>query len=230
MATLPAAWRRLNEKKRRDRTVSARIRTLARRKTTLPPLESAKVAGLRYVDDARTPGIRRIGSTRRVRYVAPNGATISDPAELQRIRSLAIPPAWTDVWICPDPRGHLQATGRDARGRKQYRYHARWREVRDEVKYGRLIAFAQALPAIRRRTDADLRRSGLPREKVLAAVVQLLEKTLISVGNEEYARENGSVGLTTMKDKHARIRGGSVHFEFRGKSGIAHEIDLTDPR
>jgi DNA topoisomerase-1 len=149
---------------------------------------------------------------------------------LDRIRSLAIPPAWTDVWICPAANGHLQATGRDARGRKQYRYHARWREVRDEVKYGRLIAFAEALPAIRQRTDRDLRRSGLPREKVLAAVVQLLEKTLIRVGNEEYARQNGSVGLTTMKDGHAKVQGGKVRFEFRGKSGIEHAIDLEDRR
>src|SRR3954465_11422090 len=230
MATLPAAWRRLNEKKRRDRTVSARIRTLARRKTTLPPLESAKIAGLRYVDDARPPGIRRIGSKTRVRYVAPNGATISNAAELERIRSLVIPPAWTDVWICPDPRGHLQATGRDARGRKQYRYHPRWREVRDEVKYGKMIAFAEALPRIRRRWDADLRKAGLPREKVLAAAVQLLEKTLIRIGNEEYARDNGSVGLTTMRDQHAKIHGPTVRFEFRGKSGIAHTVDLRDRR
>ena len=124
------------------------------------------------------PGIRRIGSTHRVRYVDVSGRTIADRSVLQRIRALAIPPAWTDVWICADPRGHLQATGRDARGRKQYRYHPRWREVRDEVKYGRLIAFAQALPRIRRRTGADLRKTGLPREKVLATVVRLLEKTL----------------------------------------------------
>ena len=196
----------------------------------LDPVESAKAAGLRYVDDETTRGIRRLGSTSRVRYLDPNGRTVSDPAELQRIRALAIPPAWTDVWICPIPNGHLQATGRDARGRKQYRYHARWREVRDEVKYGRLIAFAEALPRIRQRTDADLQRPGLPREKVLAAVVQLLEKTLIRVGNEEYARQNGSVGLTTMRDAHAKIEGGKVRFEFRGKSGIEHAIDLEDRR
>jgi DNA topoisomerase-1 len=141
-----------------------------------------------------------------------------------------IPPAWTDVWICTDSRGHLQATGRDARGRKQYRYHPRWREVRDEVKYGKLIAFAQALPRIRQRTDADLRKNGLQREKVLAAVVQLLEKTLIRVGNEEYARDNGSVGLTTMREKHATVTGTTVRFEFRGKSGVQHAIDLRDAR
>jgi DNA topoisomerase-1 len=227
---LPAAWRRLDDEKRRNQRVSARIRTVARQRASLPPIESAKVAGLRYVDDTRTPGIRRIGSKRRVRYVAPNGATISDKAELQRIRSLVIPPAWTNVWICPDPRGHLQATGRDARGRKQYRYHPRWREVRDEVKYGKMIAFAEALPRIRRRVDADLRKPGLPREKVLAAAVQLLEKTLIRIGNEEYARDNGSVGLTTMRDQHARIRGPHVRFEFRGKSGVAHTVDLHDRR
>src|SRR5207248_5923434 len=150
--------------------------------------------------------------------------------EAQRIRALAIPPAWTDVWICPNPLGHLQATGRDARGRKQYRYHPRWREVRDEVKYGRLIKFAQTLPRIRARANADLRQSGLPREKVLAAVVQLLEKTLIRVGNEEYARENRSFGLTTMRDQHAKVAGSTVRFEFRGKSGIVHAVDLHDAR
>ena len=194
------------------------------------PLESAKLAGLRYVNDQTMPGIRRVGSKARVRYVLPNGSTLADRTQLQRIKSLVIPPAWTDVWICPLPNGHVQATGRDARGRKQYRYHPRWRAVRDEVKYGKLIAFAEALPAIRRRTESDLRRTGLPREKVLAAVVQLLEKTLIRVGNEEYARQNGSVGLTTMKDGHAKIAGGHVRFAFKGKSGISHAIDLEDRR
>jgi len=196
---------------------------------TAPP-ESAKMAGLRYVDDARVPGIRRIGSKSRVRYVGPNGRTIADRAALQRIKSLVIPPAWTDVWICPDPRGHLQATGRDARRRKQYRYHPRWRDVRDEVKYGRLIAFAQALGKIRQRTRANLRLNGLRRQKVLAVVVQLLEKTLIRVGNEEYARENHSFGLTTMRDSHATIKGTTLRFEFRGKSGIEHAVDLRDAR
>jgi DNA topoisomerase-1 len=227
---LPAAWRRLQQDERQRKAATGRIRALARASKALPPDESAKVAGLRYVNDERMPGIRRIGSKTRVRYVDPRGRTIADRAEIQRIRSLAIPPAWTDVWICPDPRGHLQATGRDARGRKQYRYHARWREVRDEVKYGRLIAFAQTLPRIRARVEADVKRRGLPREKVLAAVVQLLEKTLIRVGNEEYARENKSFGLTTMRDQHARVRGGSVRFEFRGKSGIGHAVDLRDAR
>ena len=230
MPKLPGAWRALHAASRRKIVATRRIRTLVRAKAQLQHPESAKIAGLRYVNDNHTPGIRRIGSTRRVRYVHPNGATVSNPAELQRIKSLVIPPAWTDVWICTDSRGHLQATGRDARGRKQYRYHPRWREVRDEVKYGKLIAFAQALPRIRQRTDADLRKNGLQREKVLAAVVQLLEKTLIRVGNEEYARDNGSVGLTTMREKHATVTGTTVRFEFRGKSGVQHAIDLRDAR
>jgi DNA topoisomerase-1 len=182
------------------------------------------------VNDQTTPGIRRIGRKPRVRYVLPNGRSLSDPNELDRVTRLAIPPAWTDVWICPIANGHLQATGRDARGRKQYRYHARWREVRDEVKYARLLSFADALPQIRQRTDADLRRQGLPREKVLAAVVQLLEKTLIRVGNEEYARENGSFGLTTLTDEHATVRGERIRFSFRGKSGVSHAVDLSDRR
>ena len=155
---------------------------------------------------------------------------MSAPAELARIKALVIPPAWTDVWICSDPRGHLQATGRDARGRKQYRYHTRFRQMREEAKYGRLPAFAQALHRIRRRTAADVRKRGLPRVKVLAAAVQLLEKTLIRIGNEEYARANGSVGLTTMRDRHTKVRGADVRFEFRGKSGIAHVVDLHDAR
>ena len=182
------------------------------------------------MSDERTPGIRRLGSPGRFRYVRADGKKVSNAAELARIKSLVIPPAWTDVWICADPRGHLQATGRDARGRKQYRYHPRFRQMRDEVKYSRLPAFAQALRRIRRRTAADVRKNGLPREKVLAAAVQLLEKTLIRIGNEEYAKTNGSVGLTTMRDRHARIRGGSVRFEFRGKSGVAHAVDLHDAR
>ena len=232
---LPSTWRRLGAEQRRARTEHARMRASVRARATsdipqVDPLESARLAGLRYVNDQKMPGIRRIGSKTRVRYVLPNGRTLGDRAELQRIKSLVIPPAWTDVWICPLANGHLQATGRDARGRKQYRYHPRWREVRDEVKYGKLIAFAEALPLIRRRTEADLKRAGLPREKVLAAVVQLLEKTLIRVGNEEYARENGSVGLTTMKDGHAKIDGGRVRFAFKGKSGVAHAVDLEDRR
>src|SRR5437773_8802489 len=164
------------------------------------PIESARAAGLRYVSDL-SPGIRRKRAGKGFTYLTSEVSAIRNSETVRRIKGLAIPPAWTDVWICPDPRGHLQATGRDARGRKQYRYHSRWREVRDEVKYGRLIAFAEALPRIRARTAADLRKTGLPRERVLAAVVQLLEKTLIRVGNEEYARDNGSIGLTTMRDQ-----------------------------
>jgi DNA topoisomerase-1 len=201
-----------------------------RARGAVDPLASARVAGLRYINDGTTPGIRRVGTPGHFRYLSIRGRAIKDPAELQRIRSLAIPPAWTDVWICPHALGHLQATGRDARGRKQYRYHSRWREVRDEVKYGRLAAFAQALSVIRRRTRADLNRPGLTRERVLAAVVQLLEKTLIRVGNEEYARDNRSYGLTTMRNQHATIAGAHLNFEFRGKSGIQHAVDLHDAR
>ena len=192
--------------------------------------EAKKLTRLRHVNDETTRGIRRVGAPNHFRYIGSNGRAITDARELPRIKSLAIPPAWTDVWICPDPNGHLQATGRDARGRKQYRYHPKWRQIRDEVKYGRMIPFAEALRAIRRRTAADLRKPGLSREKVLGAVVQLLEKTLIRVGNEEYARQNHSFGLTTMRDQHARINGSKVRFEFRGKSGIKHAIDLEDKR
>ena len=150
--------------------------------------------------------------------------------DLGRIRSLVIPPAWEDVWISPDPRGHLQATGRDARGRKQYRYHPRWRQVRDETKYDRMIGFAQALPKIREHTARDMQRQGMPREKVLATVVQLLEKTLIRVGNDEYAKQNRSFGLTTLRDGHVDVKGTTVRFSFRGKSGVEHEIPLEDRR
>ena len=192
-----------------------------------PPVESAKAAGLRYTTDAK-PGIRRRRRGKTFSYVGPDGRVIRAAAELARIRALVIPPAWADVWICPDPRGHLQATGRDARGRKQYRYHPRWREVRDETKYERVIGFAQVLPVIRRKTSEHLRRQGLPREKVLATVVQLLEKTLIRVGNDEYARSNRSYGLTTLRDGHVDVTGPRVRFSFRGKSGVEHEIDLND--
>ena len=190
---------------------------------------AAKQAGLHYVDDS-APGIRREKHGRSFRYIGPTNRSIRDEGTLARIRSLVIPPAWTEVWICRDPNGHLQVTGHDARGRKQYRYHPRWREVRDENKYEKLIAFARALPRIRRRVAGDLRRQGLPREKVLAAVVKLLETTLVRVGNEEYAEENHSFGLTTMRDRHAKVAAGRVHMEFNGKSGVSHEIDISDPR
>ena len=196
--------------------------------TQQPPRHAARTAGLTYWVDDR-PGIRRVGHGHAVRYVTAHGRPVA-ARDRARIRALVIPPAWTRVWICPDPRGHLQATGRDARGRKQYRYHARWRQIRDEDKYGRLADFGRALPAIRRRLARDLRRRGLPRDKVLATVIRLLEKTLIRVGNEEYARENHSYGLTTMRDAHVRVSGGTVRFLFRGKSGVRHELQLDDRR
>ena len=196
---------------------------------TIDPSAAARDAGLRYVTDDR-PGIRRIRAGRGFRYIGPDGVAIRDAATLERIRALAIPPAWTDVWICPSATGHLQATGRDARGRKQYRYHPDWRESRDAVKYERLIAFAEALPTIRRRVSADLRRRGIPREKVLALVVRLLELTLIRVGNDEYARLNRSFGLTTLRDRHVRVGRSAIRFRFRGKSGREHEVGLSDRR
>ncbi len=193
------------------------------------PVESAKAAGLRYVNDSM-PGIRRERDGDEFVYIGPDGQPITDEKTLERIKSLGIPPAYTDVWICPTPRGHIQATGRDAKGRKQYRYHPRWREVRDETKYTRMIAFGQALPHIRARVDQDLSLPGLPRAKVLATVVRLLETTLIRVGNPEYARDNKSFGLTTMRDRHVDISGSKVQFHFRGKSGKTHTIDIKDRR
>jgi DNA topoisomerase-1 len=187
----------------------------------------AEAASLRYVSDAR-PGIRRKRAGAGFTYIAPNGSTIRDPATLERIRAIGIPPAWTDVWICPIANGHLQATGRDAKGRKQHRYHARWRAVRDENKYGRLARFARALPAVRRRVAADLAAAGMPQRRVLAMVVRLLETTYIRVGNEEYARSNGSYGLTTLTDDHVRVRGARIRFSFRGKSGKDHDIEIND--
>jgi DNA topoisomerase-1 len=186
-------------------------------------------ASLRHAADDR-PGITRRRSGRGFSYRAADGRTIREPDTLARIRSIAIPPAWTDVWICPLPNGHLQATGRDARGRKQYRYHPRYRARRSGAKFERLIAFARALPAIRDQVDRDLGRTGLPREKVVAAVVRLLELTLIRVGNDEYARLYRSFGLTTLRDRHASIDGSAVTFRFRGKSGQRHEVRLRDQR
>ena len=193
------------------------------------PIESAQAAGLRYVSDTQ-PGIRRKKSGKGFSYLGTDGKTIRDSRELARIRSLAIPPAYTDVWICPSPNGHIQATGRDARGRKQYRYHAKWREVRDETKYGRMLAFSEALPGIRKRVERDLGRAGLPREKVIATVVRLLESTCIRVGNDEYAKANRSYGLTTLQDRHVEISGSKLRFEFRGKSGKTHTVSLNDRR
>jgi DNA topoisomerase-1 len=190
---------------------------------------AAKSAGLRYVSD-ETSGITREKQGKDFRYRTQDGRLVKDAATLKRIRSLAIPPAYTDVWICPLGNGHIQATGRDARRRKQYRYHPEWRAVRDENKYERTMAFARALPHIRRQIKRDLARPGLGREKVLAAITRLLETTLIRVGNEEYARENRSFGLTTMRNRHVSVKRGTIHFDFRGKSGKHHEIDLHDTR
>jgi DNA topoisomerase-1 len=193
------------------------------------PVESAKAAGLRYVTDDE-PGIRRRKSGKGFTYLDLQGKAIRDPKVLERIRKLAIPPAWTDVWICPRANGHLQATGRDAKGRKQHRYHPDWRSVRDETKFGRMIAFGEALPKIRGRVERDLSLRGLPREKVLAAVVKLLETTLIRVGNKEYVKQNNSFGLTTLRDQHVDISGSTVRFEFRGKSGKEHSVEIQDRR
>jgi DNA topoisomerase I len=193
------------------------------------PVEAAEEAGLRYVSDEQ-PGYSRKPNGDDFEYLDTEGKPIRDEQRLLRIKRLAIPPAWADVWICPSANGHLQATGRDARRRKQYRYHDRWREVRDENKYDRIVIFGNALPKIRRRVNKDLKLPGLSRNKVLATVVELLERTSIRVGNEEYARENKSFGLTTMQDRHVDVKGSKLRFRFRGKSGRDHEIDLTDRR
>jgi DNA topoisomerase-1 len=204
---------------------------MKRGKIVLPadPLESAQAVGLRYVSDA-IPGIQRRRAGKGFTYIGPDGKPVRDKATLQRIKSLVIPPAWTDVWICPRADGHLQATGRDAKGRKQHRYHPQYRDVRDKVKYSRMKAFAAALPVIRERVREDLARQGVPREKVLAAVVRLLETTLIRVGNDEYAKQNDSFGLTTMRDEHVDVSGARMRFRFKGKSGKEHQIELSDPR
>jgi DNA topoisomerase-1 len=202
------------------------------RRQAQPPttgaVEAAKAASLRYVSDA-APGIRRRRSGRGFSYAGPDGMRLRDKSALARIRSLAIPPAWANVWICPLAHGHLQATGRDARGRKQYRYHARWRIARDETKYERMLVFGRTLPRIRAGVGDDLALSGLPRDRVMATIVRLLETTFIRVGNEEYARLNGSFGLTTLRTHHVKIDGGTIRFRFPGKSGKLHTIALDDP-
>jgi DNA topoisomerase-1 len=192
-------------------------------------IEAAEEAGLRYVSDEQS-GYTRKAKGDDFEYFDAEGKSIRDEQRLLRIKRLAIPPAYTDVWICPSPNGHIQATGRDARGRKQYRYHERWREMRDENKYDRMAAFGEALPKIRKRVSKDSALAGLPRNKVLATIVKLLERTLIRVGNEEYARDNKSFGLTTMQDRHVDVKGANLRFRFRGKSGIKHEADVTDRR
>src|SRR5881396_1999195 len=192
-------------------------------------LEAAEEAGLQYVSDDR-PGYTRRANDGDFEYLDTQGKQIRDERRLLRIKRLAIPPAWTDVWICPSAAGHIQATGRDARRRKQYRYHERWRQLRDENKFGRLADFAKALPKIRQRVTHDMRLPGLPREKVLATVVRLLERTFIRIGNAEYARENKSFGLTTMQGRHVTVKGARLRFRFRGKSGRQHEVGVTDGR
>ena len=188
-----------------------------------------RAVGLGYVTDAQ-PGIQRRRRGKGFSYRGVDGKAISDRDELQRIRALAIPPAYVDVWICVNPRGHLQATGRDARGRKQYRYHAHWRELRDHGKFDRVLAFGAALPKLRRRLRRDLALPGLPREKILALIVRLLDDTLIRIGNESYLRDNHSYGLTTLRTRHVRAERGRLRFAFRGKSGIEHEVELSDKR
>jgi DNA topoisomerase-1 len=190
-------------------------------------VEAARAAQLRYVSDSR-PGIRRRAAGSGFVYLETEGRPVEEEVVLARIKSLAIPPAWTEVWICRLSHGHLQASGRDARGRKQYRYHARWRKVRDECKFDRMLQFGEALPRIRKRVEEDLRLTRLSREKVLAIVVRLLETTFIRVGNEEYARTNKSFGLTTLKDRHVKIKGAKIVFRFRGKSGKEHQITLAN--
>jgi DNA topoisomerase-1 len=213
------------------RALAPRRKARKLRPVELPaePVDSARLAQLRYASDDQ-PGIRRQKCGAGFAYYDPAGKPVRDRATLIRIRRLVIPPAWTDVWISPYENGHLQATGRDARGRKQYRYHARWRQVRDETKYTKMLLFARALPKIRRQVEEDVKLPGLSRRKVLATVVRLLEATLIRVGNDEYARNNNSYGLTTMQDKHVEVNGSQVRFNFHGKSGKWHTIELADRR
>ena len=231
------------EKKKIDSLASRRVnpRGLSRPRRSVPtgsvadlrivsdPIEAAEEAGLRYVSDDQ-PGYTRKAKGDDFDYFDTEGKLIRDEQRLLRIKRLAIPPAWTDIWISPSANGHIQATGRDARKRKQYIYHERWREMRDENKYERIVSFGKALPKIRRRVSKDLSLPGLLRNKVLAAIVQLLELSFIRVGNEEYARENKSFGLTTMQDRHVDVKGSKMRFRFRGKSGIKHDVDVTDRR
>lgn len=193
------------------------------------PVKSAKKAGLLYVHPS-SPGIERKKAGKGFVYELPNGKTVKDAKILERIRSLGIPPAWKDVWICTHENGHLQATGRDARGRLQYLYHPEWRAVRSQTKYHRMLTFAEVLPKIRRKTRRDLKGKGMTRERVLAAIVRIMEKTLIRIGNEEYAKENDSFGLTTMRNKHVEVEGSVARFHFKGKSGVVHDVELSSPK
>ena len=195
----------------------------------IEPEQMAQMAGLRYVNDDE-PGFRRKPWGRGFTYLHPNGEHIQEAELRSRLEALVIPPAWTDVWICLDPNGHIQATGRDAQGRKQYIYHADWGAVRNQVKFSRIVSFAESLPDLRMRVDQDLRLRNLSREKVVAIVVRLLEETLIRIGNLEYARNNGSFGLTTLHDEHLKVSGSTLYFEFNGKSGKQHEIAVQDRR
>jgi DNA topoisomerase-1 len=197
--------------------------------TIVDPRDAAETAGLAYVSD-ETPGIRRRKSGKGFTYTKPDGTKVSDKATLERIRSLAIPPAYTEVWICPKANGHIQATGRDAKGRKQYRYHAAFREVRESTKYEHMLEFARGLPAIRKTIDEHMSLRGLPREKVLATVVHLLENTLIRVGNSDYVKQNKSYGLTTLRDPHVKVEGGELRFQFKGKSGKTWKLQVKDRR
>jgi DNA topoisomerase-1 len=211
------------------RKLSAEKKKIPRIEIVTDPEEAAEEAGLRYVSDDQ-PGYTRKRRGKKFVYFDTEGKEIRDENRILRLNRLAVPPAYTDVWICPSPNGHLQATGRDDRGRKQYRYHERWRAERDENKYEKMVVFGHTLPKIRRRLARDLKRRGLPREKVIATVVQLLEKTFIRVGNEEYAKENKSFGLTTLRNRHVKVRGATVRFRFRGKSGQEHDIGTEDRR
>jgi len=223
------AWGRTRIIDRRNWSSAAMQDTESNDAAVVDAAEAAESAGLRYVTDSE-PGISRRNGGDELAYVHANGAAVRDAATLERIRKLAIPPAWTDVWICPRADGHLQATGRDARGRKQYRYHAGFREVRESTKYEHMMAFAKALPALREAIARDMALRGLPREKVLATIVHLLETTLIRVGNDDYARTNKSYGLTTLRDKHLEVSGAQLRFQFKGKSGKTWKLQLQDRR
>jgi DNA topoisomerase I len=219
----------LSRRRTRIAFVPKKKKKIAKIEIAPDPVEVAEDAGLRYVSDDQ-PGYTRKAKGKDFEFFETDGKAIRDETRLLRIRRLAIPPAYKDVWICPSPHGHIQATGRDARGRKQYRYHERWREARAENKYDRMLVFAQTLPKIRRRVNKDMAMRDLPQNKVLATVVQLLGRTFIRIGNEEYARENKSFGLTTMQDRHVDVKGAKLSFSFRGKSGVKHEIDVNDRR
>ena len=212
---------------RHDRAIRQHIKAI----TSTKPVAAARAVGLCYVSDDK-PGITRKRSRQGEGFVYTDakGQRVRDRQTIERIEALGIPPAWEQVWICPLENGHLQATGRDAKGRKQYRYHALWRQIRDQTKFTKMLAFSEALPKLRQRIEHDLSLPGLPKEKVLATVVRLMELTRIRVGNEEYAKTNNSFGLTTMQDDHVNISGSNVRFQFRGKSGVEHDIELRDRR